>query len=247
MKNKGKKNNDTKKILITFAAILIIVIIISSSTYSYWRWESLTTDNGGNESNTQQTNVNVTVRGGSLSISGANVSTNGVTLYPISRANCETSALIGTAKVDAVNGTETPMTVTLKLKGTLEAAQGTLNTNVCASGGNKDCLKWAVVETNSEFAPITSGQTCANATYTGTFKNVSSNTDIASGITWTAEEAETQEGSESEAVTTTKYYKVYVWLDSGYTWTNYGNTVSDPMQNLKITLTWSTNSTLEQS
>lgn len=46
--------------------------------------------------------------------------------------------------------------------------------------------------------------------------------------------------------TTYKYYKVYVWVDEGYTHTNTGNVVSDPMENLKISVKWSTKSTLIQ-
>ena len=228
---KKKKNKEGYKTLLALAAIVLIIIIISSATFAYWRWET---------ASGQQTNVNVQVKGGTLTINGANVTNTGVTLYPVSLANCASNALLGTATVTAINETETNMTVTLKLKGTLASSQGTLNTT------NKAYLKWAVVETNSSFSPLTSGQTCANATYKGTFENVGTNTDIDTGITWTATGTSTGGTSESTGSTTTKYYQVYVWLDSGYTYTNTGATVSDPMQNLKVTMTWSENSSMVQ-
>ena len=182
---KKKKNKEGYKTLLVLAAIVLIVIIISSATFAYWRWET---------ASGQQTNVSVQVQGGTLVIDGTNVTNAGVTLYPVKLANCASNALVGTATVTATNQTETDMTVTLKLKGTLTASQGTLNATACGSDangdgnsdGNKDCLKWAVVETNSSFSPLTSGQTCANATYKGTFASVGNNTDINTGITWTA-------------------------------------------------------------
>lgn len=233
-----KKKKEGYKTLLTLAAIVLIIIIISSATFAYWRWET---------ASGQQTNVSVQVQGGTLVIDGTNVTNTGVTLYPVKLANCASNALVGTATVKATNETETNMTVTLKLKGTLTAAQGTLNATACGSDanddgnsdGNKDCLKWAVVETNSSFSSTT---TCANATYKGTFASVGTNTPIETGITWTADGTSTG----GTGKTTTKYYKVYVWLDSAYSYTNKGTSVSDPMQNLKVTMTWSEDSTMKQ-
>ena len=46
--------------------------------------------------------------------------------------------------------------------------------------------------------------------------------------------------------TTYQYYRVYVWIDEGYTSTIVGNTVSDPLQNAKIEITWSEESMVQQ-
>ena len=46
--------------------------------------------------------------------------------------------------------------------------------------------------------------------------------------------------------TTTKYFRVYVWIDEGYTYTNAGEAVTDPLQNAIIEVTWSTSSIVEQ-
>lgn len=41
-------------------------------------------------------------------------------------------------------------------------------------------------------------------------------------------------------------FRVYVWIDETYTYTNVGNTVSDPLQNATIWLQWSGSSIVEQ-
>ena len=45
---------------------------------------------------------------------------------------------------------------------------------------------------------------------------------------------------------TTRYFRVYVWIDSGYTYTNAGTNMADPMQNAIIEVTWSTDSIVQQ-
>ena len=46
--------------------------------------------------------------------------------------------------------------------------------------------------------------------------------------------------------TSYQWFRVYVWIDEGYTFTNTGTDITDPLQNAKIEVTWSTNSMLEQ-
>lgn len=41
-------------------------------------------------------------------------------------------------------------------------------------------------------------------------------------------------------------FRVYVWIDEDYTYTNVGNAVSDPLQNATIWLQWSESSIVEQ-
>ena len=45
---------------------------------------------------------------------------------------------------------------------------------------------------------------------------------------------------------TTAYFRVYVWIDSTYTYTNVGNAVTDPLQDATIWLQWSEKSIVEQ-
>ena len=50
-----------------------------------------------------------------------------------------------------------------------------------------------------------------------------------------------------ESYTTSyQYFRVYVWVDGGYTSTIVGNVVSDPLQNAKIEITWSEESMVQQ-
>jgi len=46
--------------------------------------------------------------------------------------------------------------------------------------------------------------------------------------------------------TSYQWFRVYVWVDEGYTYTNTGGVVSDPLQNAKIEVTWSANSMMQQ-
>lgn len=214
-----KKNKETNKLLISIIAVALIIAIIGGATFAYWSWQSNTD---------QQTTVNVTVTGGSLTISGGNVTKTG--MYPTS--DCDgTGALVGgTATVTAVNQTESPMTVKLYIRGTLSAKQGSLTTT------NKGKLNWAVVQVTSSTATPSDNTCKTGAIASGTLSNVTTNTDINTGITFTA----------AASTTTTKYYKLYVWLDSTYSFTNSGSTVSDPMQDLTISVKWSPASIMTQ-
>lgn len=217
-KTNKKKNNDNQKLLVTIIAVALIIAIIGGATFAYWSWQS---------NNAQKTNVTVEVEGATFTIVGNNITNTG--MYPT--ADCDgAGALVGdVATVTIVNETESPMTASLKLRASLTKKQGTLDAT------NKGKLNWAVVDT-------TAGTTCETTTYKGTLANVTTNTDIDTGISFVA--AGTTRGA--EPVTTTKTYRVYVWLDSSYTYTNSGSTVSDPMQDLTISVKWSPASTLIQ-
>ena len=45
---------------------------------------------------------------------------------------------------------------------------------------------------------------------------------------------------------TNRYFRVYVWIDSGYTYTNAGTNMADPMNNAIIEVTWSEDSIVQQ-
>lgn len=220
MKKKNKKkNNDNKKILLIAAIITLIIVLAGGATFAYWSWES---------NAAQKTNVSVTVEGGSLTIVGKNISHTG--MYPTN--DCDgTGALIGeTVTVSAKNDTESPMQAALKIRATLTAKQGTLNTT------NKGKLNWAIIELASATATPAENACSTSPIATGTLATATTNTDIDAGITFIA----------TPLTTTTKYYKLYIWLDSTYTHTNSGNVVSDPMQELQISVKWSPASTLNQ-
>ena len=218
-KKNQKKNNDNKKILLTLAIVALIIVLIGGATFAYWSWQSNTA---------QKTNISVTVLGGELKIVGNNISH--TSMYPTT--DCDgNAALIGeTVTVTAKNDTESPMQAALKIRATLTAKQGTLNTT------NKGKLNWSIIEVASATTTPANNACSTNSIANGTLASVTSNTDINTGITFIA----------SPLTTTTKYYKLYIWLDSSYEYKNEGNTVSDPMQELQISVKWSPASTLNQ-
>lgn len=221
--NKKEKNT----LIIAIVAVLAVIIAVGGATYAYWSWST---------SDAQKTNVTIKVGGGSLNITGDNVSSTG--MYPTNSCG-GTGALKGSATVTAKNDTQTAMTASLKLRASLFAAQGTLTKG---TSGNQAKLRWAIVDVTS-----TTSKTCSNPDASGTLADVTAATSAA-GFPSTATDINTSISFTAPAnATTTKKYDVYVWLDSSYTFTNTGTTVSDPMQNLSISVKWSPASTLVQS
>jgi len=209
---KNDSNKDNKKITLTLIMLGVIISFFGGSL-AYWSWQS-------NES--EKTLVSVSVQGATLTIEGGNVEKTG--MYPTN--DCDgAGAMIGeVATATAVNGTATDMEVVLKIRATLSVSQGSLTTE------NKSKINWALVDTSD-------GTTCSTTTYKGTLSDVTTNTDIDTGIRFTA----------TKNATTTKSYRIYVWLDSTYTHTNSGDTISDPMQNLSISVKFSPASELSQT
>lgn len=222
-KTKKKKNNDTKKILITLAIVILIIVIIGGATFAYWSWETNTA---------QRTNVTVTVEGATLTIVGNNITNTG--MYPTTECD-GTAALVGdVATVTADNDTESSMQVALKLRVSLYAPNGTLNST------NKGKLNWAIVDTSTT-------ATCASPTKSGTFTSVTHATLSSAFPNTTYTDIDTGETFIVSALSEiSKTYRVYVWLDSTYEYTNTGSTISDPMQELQISVKWSPASTMNQ-
>ena len=228
-KKKNKTNNERKKIIIITMAIALIIVMIGGATFAYLSWQT---------NNSQKTNITVQVKGATFNIVGNNISNTG--MYPTN--DCDgAGALVGeVATMTVVNETESPMTASLKIRDSLYPTHGSLGTT------EKSKINWAIVDTSTS-------ATCSSPTKSGTFSSVTvatsssafpntTYTDIDTGETFVAN-GTTRGGT---AVTTTKTYRVYVWLDSSYTHTNTGNTINDPMEDLKISVKWSPASTLIQ-
>lgn len=204
---------EKNKLIISILIVVAIIATVIGSTYAYWKWTT---------SEEQRTSITISVGGGKLNINGTNVSN--TSMYPTN--SCRSSAVLkGSSTVTAQNETETTMTVTLKLTATLATKQGEFKE------GDKAKLKWAIVDTSDTNA------SCSKPTASGTFADVTIDTDIETGITYPV----------TAKTTSTKNYDLYVWLDSSYESENIGTTVSDPMQNLTLVVKWSENSTLVQS
>ncbi len=206
------KNN--VKTIISVVAVLAIIAIVGGGTYAYWSWS--TTEE-------QRTLVTISIKGGTMKIDGGgNISTTERSLVPTTCTNTS-SAIQRKIKVDSDNQTNMAMTESLQLKvDALTPAQGTLTTT------NKASLKWVLVElaNESEYTSST-WKGCTTTTNSGNFSN------YATGNTITLKTSSIAAGTSS-----TKYYELYIWLDSSYQHTNVGTTQSDPMQNLTLNLSW---------
>lgn len=249
---KRVKKKEKKNLFISIIAIITIIMLIAGSTYAYWSWQTATN---------QQTNVRVTVQGATMTITGNNVTS--TTLRPTN--DCVNKSLVGEATVTVVNPTATAMRATPRLDVTLKPSHG--NFDDTASNPDLGHLHWALVDTTN-----TTSKTCTNPDYQGTFFKVGKVTVSGGGttdvsiagptITTMAENSATtinitNMDSSNEITdtlsfvaeantTTTKNYKLYVWLDNTYEHINTGNSVTDPMQDLNINIKWSTKSTLIQ-
>lgn len=214
-------NNDKKSLIIAIVAVIAISLIVVAGTYAYWQWTS---------SDEQKTNISVTISGGLLTITGDNVTS--TAMRPTNNCGGE-AALIGTATVTATNETATSMIATLRLRASLFAAQGTLDAS------NQAHLKWAVVDTAGS-------NTCASPDFSGDLSSVTAATNVANFPNTTYSDIDVTTLTVAAGQTVDKTYRVYVWLDSSYDSTNTGTTVSDPMQNLSLSVKWSPASSLEQ-
>ena len=235
-----KKNNNIKNIFLAIVAVIFIGALVAGGTYAYWSWQT-------NE--TQRTNVTFTISAPGFTIVGENVSSN--TLAPTTSCYYVSSSsghiqhtLAGKATVTADNNTSTTMRATITLKGALKPVSGrTLPTSGSNSAAN---IHWAIKEVASATTGFsannctgTPGSTYATGTFSGITPNATTLTysDISTSITFDV--------AASNSVT--KYYQVYVWIDSEYTHTNYGSINDDPMQGLTVALTFSESSIFTQN
>ena len=260
---KTTKKKEKNNLLFVIGAVVAIIAIISGATYAYWSWQT---------SDAQKTNVSVTVKGATMTITGNNVTS--VTMRPTN--DCDgAAALIGEATVTVVNETGTIMRATPRLDVTLTPVSGRTFDDT-ASNPDLGHLHWALIDTTS-----TTSKTCSNPDYQGTFfkvgkvtvststsavtpsaatvttmaenamttmniTNMNASNTITSTLTFIADPATINVQGVTTPKTTTRKYKIFIWLDDTYAHTNTGDSVTDPMQDLAITVKWSTNSTLIQ-
>ena len=230
-----KKNNQIKSIFLAIIAVIFIGALVGGGTYAYWTWQT---------NSSQQTAVTFTISKPGFTIVGDNISSN--TLAPTQSCYYQSSTsghvqhtMAGRATVTATNNTSASMRATLVLKGSLTPVSGrTLQSSGSNSAAN---IHWAIKEVaGAGTAFSTTNCTGTGATYaTGTFSGKTANgaySDINTSITFDV----------APGVTATKYYQVYVWIDSAYTHTNYGNTNDDPMQGLTVKMTFSESSSFTQ-
>ena len=207
------KNN--KKLIIAIVAVISIIAVVVGGTYAYWTWT--TAEN-------QRTTVGFTVEGGGY----ANLEGGGsVTVQNLAPAACTNSTYAMKRRITLtyqntqsqalpITGTLTVSNWTQPHTGTLDLSKlhyalttGSAAADNCNTGTNR-----TLVAGGADSTFVTSGALINNAT-----------------LVASAPANMTTEGSQT--------YYLWVWLDSTYTHENVGTTISDPMQDLSFTLTWS--------
>lgn len=246
------EKKEMNKVVIAVVAVALIITIIGGSTFAYWQWVTATE---------QQTFVNVTVQDGiSMTITPTTTQTN--VLYPITRDNCMDAAISGTALVEIVNNTGIEARPQFYLKLKIEDSAGNNITQTYAQ-----YIHFAVLDPEN---PST-GTTCANATRYGQFTTTQTTNDLGQTISgWynspiiteltgtgeevdstrfpilTATDTKSMTFSVPADTTGTHTYQFWAWIDSSYTATNTGNTISDKLQDAKITISWSESCQVKQ-
>ena len=226
---KENKNSNTKNLIIAVAAVAVIVASVVGGTFAWWSW----TSNSANAN--ENTAINFTIATPTFKITGTNVT--GKTLAPTNVCYGSGYTLTGRATVVATNNTTTQMETSFVLSGKLTPVSGRT-----LSADDKSHIHWAIKQVdanNTDFSADNCTGTNSATFATGTFSSVgTSATNITTPITYTVNAGVSND---------TKYYQLYVWIDSGYKFTNVGSgTVTDPMQDMTVLLTFSNTSKFEQ-
>ena len=238
-----KKDNNIKTLFLAIVAVLFIGTLVGGGTYAYWIWQT-------NES--QRTPVTFTISKPGFTITGTNVTSN--TLMPTQSCYHSNSSyylqhtMAGRATVVANNNTTASMKAMITLKGKLTLASG--KPALATSGSNSAAnIHWAIKEvsaSNTAFSAANCTGTTSSTFDTGTFAGITANgsyVDIPLGQSPQYTRITFDVAPNTEV---TKFYQIYVWIDSAYTHTNYGNTNDDPMQGLTVSLTFSETSLFTQ-
>lgn len=262
---KKKKKKEKNNLPIVIIGVIAVVAIIAGSTFAYWSWS---TDNS-----TQQTNVSVTVGGATLVFSGTNITS--TTLRPTNDCT-GAKALIGDVTATVVNQTATNLRVTPRLDVTLTPVNGRTFDDTASNADlshlhwalvdttsttTKTCTNPDYQGTFFKVGSVTvSGGGATDVTVTGptvttmgegtlstiNITNMNTSNQITDTLTFVANKATTNAVGATTAATTTRQYKLYIWLDDTYQHVNIGSSVTDPMQDLKISVKWSQKSSMIQ-
>lgn len=208
---------ENKKLIIAIIAVIAIIIVVFGATYAYWSWQ---------ENTSERTLVNLTVPdsteqlsalidGGTMTVSN---------LAPTSSCLNSNYASKSTVILTYTNNSDTVAKITGNLTVTaFNAPHGT-------PGATTDL-------SHLHYALTTNPSSCsANLITSGTFTNKGTvgarlfvNQPLQNNIPVGTTDA-------------TKTMYLYVWLDSGYEYIVSGTEgITDPMQDLTFTLTWSGN------
>ena len=258
------KNKNTKNLIISVIAVLLIIAVVGGATFAYFQWTT------GED---QQTSVNVTIEAGGITMHIEPEQTEFVGLYPT--VTCTSNVRYGDALVTIDNKTGTLALPSFKLNAKFtKGGTGTVTTAELEHIHYAVALVETTVDEDGNAVKGEATGTCLNPTTaadvgtgtqftnnnlvaTGTFADISTNGEWSDLPSATSEYLPRQYSTETHEATgitfkagqnavTHQYFRVYVWIDEGYTSITTGTNVSDPLQNAKIEISWSANSMVQQ-
>ncbi len=227
--NKKSNTNGNKKNSLLIVALVLVVALIAGGTYAYWTWNSnnLLTANVTIDTGTMTFTLN---GGGTTSVgnlapadcTATGYDTTYVAKFPVTVTRSNTTDFPGTIDVSL-------QLTSLTWKNAKPTGTQLANVKYILTSSSSLC-KTAVGSVSGSLSGATIGST-ANTAQTQT-TNIS---------TWTYTiPANTASGSQN--------YYLYFWIDPGYTFTNWGSgLVQDPLEDLKFTVTWTSNGIITQS
>lgn len=207
---------ERNKLIIAIIAVILIIAVVIGATYAYWQWSTNTT---------QATNVKFTVPTQDKLL-GATLNGGGsTTVSNLAPAACTNSTYAMKKQISLSYFNQTSQTASIKATLTVsnwtQPHTGTLRLNnlhyalTTGTNAGNGCDKGTVVAGGSSSSFVTSGALINNIE----IKSASAGT-----------------GTSTEPATETYY--LWVWIDKNDTGSNTGSTVTDPMQDLSFTLTW---------
>lgn len=207
---------DKKKLIGTIIGVVAFAALIAGATYAYWQWSTNTA---------QATNVKFTVPTQDKLL-GATLNGGGsTTVSNLAPAACTNSTYAMKKQISLSYFNQTTQTASIKATLTVsnwvQPHTGTLRLNnlhyalTTGTNAGDGCDKGTVVTGGSNSSFVTSGA-------------LINNIEIKSAPAGT--------GTSTEPATETYY--LWVWIDKNDNGSNTGSTVTDPMQDLSFTLTW---------
>ena len=207
---------EKNKLIIAIVAVILIIVVVIGATYAYWQWSTNTA---------QATNVKFTVPTQD-ELLGATLNGGGsITVSNLAPAACTNGSYAMKKQISLSYFNQTSQTASIKATLTVnnwvQSHPGTLRLNhlhyALTTGANAGtgCDKGTIVAGGTSSSFVTSGALIDNVE----IKSVPAGTGTA-------------------ASPATETYYLWVWIDSTDTGSNTGSTVTDPMQDLSFTLTW---------
>ena len=236
--------NENTKLTAIIIFLLFVIFLIIGGTFAYWQWAT---------SDEQRTLVNSSLTDNAVIYVDDPVEEL-KNLYPTS--DCDINGTSSwTSEITVDNNTGVILATTFKLKVKIEDRNGNIitnDTNEWNTHEYKYYIKYSVTEANGK---------CSEPLYSGRFDNDTLTFTESEG--WYDSELITKRASTGFPDTSGKInsgvsffadpnketkhkYKVWAWIDKDYTSVNYGQEITDPLQNAKISVSWSENSGLEQ-